>query len=139
MQQLTATFPPVLTRTSVVLFCLFLRQERRALRERQRAIEEAEASRRRRVTVTVDILGRQVRHRIQCWKDLSVAAEHQQCLGFCLLANWFVERGHVLEVSLSCHVQLVSALPGSASRLLTGSQCRSCQEAPGWHRPKAKP
>ena len=35
-------------------------QERRALKERQRAIEEAEESRRRRVTVTVDLLGRQV-------------------------------------------------------------------------------
>ena len=36
-------------------------QERRALRERERAIREAEEARRKRVTVTVDLLGRQVR------------------------------------------------------------------------------
>lgn len=35
-------------------------QERRALRERQKVIEEAEEAKRRRVTVTVDLLGRQV-------------------------------------------------------------------------------
>ena len=35
-------------------------QERQQLKERQRAIEEAEQSRRRAVTVTFDLLGRQV-------------------------------------------------------------------------------
>ena len=35
-------------------------QERQQLKERQRAIDEAEQARRRAVTVTFDLLGRQV-------------------------------------------------------------------------------
>lgn len=39
---------------------VFCQQERQQLKERQRAIEEAEQSRRKAVTVTFDLLGRQV-------------------------------------------------------------------------------
>jgi hypothetical protein len=46
-------------------------QERQELRARQKAIEEAEAARRRRVTVTFDIMGRQASFLlIQCLSAL---------------------------------------------------------------------
>ena len=48
-------------------------QERKELRARQKAIEEAELARRRRVTVTFDIMGRQAGRRrlcLCCWLTL---------------------------------------------------------------------